>query len=142
MIIKRKYETIGILSERDSRIRELFLSDLRTRFSESESIRILEHNRDVLLYETDMGSLIQDKEALLSELDKLDEAEPYDNGLSYRDVQRVVTFPSRKGNALELWLIQNASENHPARIVEIIAIEHEKGKTEMIRPWDESSFLI
>ena len=138
MIIKRKYETMGILSERDPRIKELFLNDLKTRFNEKEALRILEKNHDVLFYSTDMGSLIQDKEALLKELDKLDNEEPYDNGLTYRDVQKVATFPSRKGNALELWLIQIPSEDHPTRIVEIIAMEHENGKTGLIMPWDEN----
>ena len=138
MIIKRKYETIGILSERDPRIKDMFINDLKTRFDKNEAFRILEKNHDTLFYSIDMGSLIQDKETLLNKLDKLDKEEPYDNGLTYRDVQKVVPFPNRKGAALELWLIQVASEDHPTRIVEIIAIENEKGKTELIKPWDEN----
>lgn len=49
----------------------------------------------------------------------LDKCKPFNNGLDYRSVTKVITFPSRKGNAMMQWLIRDKTADLCAEIIQI-----------------------
>jgi len=137
MIIKRKYEQIGILVEKDIASKEILMKALTSKYDEMEAERILKCDSDSFLYLADMSLCIPKYDEVMKILDELDDEKPYDNGLTYRDVTRVQLFPSRKGSAAELWMI-NLVPERISRIVQIIAIEYKDGVNTFIQSWGEN----
>ena len=88
--------------------------------------------------QTDLGSGIPGEcyQLMKGAFEELDKTDPFDNHLTYRDVTQVLTFPSRKGNAMELFLIRGETTDLNAEIVQIIAIEKDGNGVKAIEPWE------
>lgn len=141
MIIKRKYELIGTLISRDPDSKKILMDALLTKYPQEEAERILLCDSEAYIYNADMSLCIPDFGTVKEKLSELDEKKPYDNGLTYRDVNNVVCFPSRQGKATELWMINDIADL-PKRIVQIVAVEYEDGKTYTIKPWENDSLVL
>lgn len=132
MIIKRQYETFGMLYLRDPKAKELLIAACE---GEDEGTRnyVLNPDNDIIVHYADMGcGLRGDKyNVFLKKLNELDQTDPYDNGLSYRDVIEIEHYPSRQGRAVRLIMWSRRLEE-PRRIVKVIALEDEK----VIEDWD------
>lgn len=137
MIIKRKYEKIGVLIERDSASKDLFFKAMSKQYDNQE--QIVEHlNKisNVFIYNADMGICVERWDLIWEGLEMLDNTNPYDNGLTYNDVSEVLNVgSSRKGNAIELWMISRKAEM-PTRIVDVVAIENKEHSVKTIEPWE------
>lgn len=123
MIIRRQYEILGMVVERDPKAREIVdevCKDLDCDLRE----RIFSPYINLSLYNADMGCGLPGEmfTKLLEEFNKLDETDPYDNGLTYRDVSAVSFEPSRKGSAIKL-IMKSQKFELPERAVQVIAIE-------------------
>ena len=92
---------------------------------------------------TDMGSGIPGPayQELRKAFDELDITDPYDNGLTYRDVTDVYMDYSRKGSAILQILYRNKVEM-PKVIVQVVAFEYKNGNVEFIEPWNIESVII
>lgn len=141
MIIKRKYELIGVLVDRDSESKKVFMDALLTKYPQEEAERILACESNACVYNADMSLCIPDFGTVKEKLEELDLKKPYDNGLTFRDVNNVVCFPSRQGKAAELWMIKDIADL-PRRIVQIVAVEYDDGKTYTIKPWEDDTLVL
>ena len=126
MIIKRQYEILGILVQRDPKAKEIIYRILAG--MENELLeQVLSPFAQITLYNADLscgipGYLFQE---ILKEMNHLDKVEPYDNGLTYRNVSFIAFEPSRKGNAIRI-IMKNSYIEQPERIVKVISIDDEK----------------
>ncbi len=135
MIIKRKYEQIGILTENDPVSKKIIMDALLSKYDLEEAERIFQCDKPCFLYMADMSLCIPHFDVVMEKLDELDIRKPYDNGLTYRDVTGVQSFPGERHDEIELWMFSSKIER-PTRIVQIIAIKYEQGKNKMIEPWE------
>ena len=137
MIIKREYATYGQLSS-DKASKDAIIR-VFDKYNVPQDIYeyILDPYNDVIVMNTDMGSGIPGEafKELRQSFAELDSVVPFDNDLTYRDVTDVLSFPSRKGVAVEQILYRNKVEM-PKVIVQVIAFEYRDGKTIFIEPWD------
>ncbi len=136
MIIKRKYELISILCKNDASAKKIILDAISEGRNGDEIQQIFDSIQNSYLYLADDDYCIRNIDVMMNNIEQLDKKAPYDNGLTYRDVKKVIPFPSRKGNALELWLINSELERQD-RIVQIIAIENINNKMSFVETWDE-----
>ncbi len=123
MIIRRQYEILGIIAKRDPKAKTVIdriCKDLDSELRES----ILSPYTSLTLYNADLGCGLPGKmfNELLEEFNKLDEIDPYDNGLNYRDVTCIDYEPSKKGSAIKL-IMKCKRVEMPERIVSVVAIE-------------------
>ena len=143
MIIERKYATYGQLycdqASKDTLIRIL------NKHNTPEFVcnYILNLNNDIIFCNTDMSSGIPGEafHDLQQAFEDLDKTNPFDNGLTYRDVTEVVTLPSRKGSAVMQLMYMNKADL-PKVIVQIVALEYKNGKTYVIEPWDTANLIL
>ena len=140
MIIKRKYELIGILIENDPEAKQIIMNALLSKYDKKEAERILACDYDCFLYPSDISLCIPQFDYVMQKLDELDIIKPYDNGLVYSDVTKVEIIPSDKYNEVELWLLSSKIERS-TRIVQILAIRYENGKNKLITPWEVNLLL-
>ena len=87
----------------------------------------------IILNDAGMGSCLPNLRWILEEMDKLDKVAPYDNGYTYRDVNKVTCWPSRKGSAALLCMEQESADID--EIVQVTAIESHGTDTKVIEPW-------
>ena len=108
MIIKRQYEILGILLDRDPASRKMY--DQLTSSMSRELYEMIPVY-GFTLHEAGMGCGLPGEvfNQLLVEFDKLDHTSPYDNGLTYRDVSGVACEPSRQGRAIRIMHLESAS---------------------------------
>ena len=143
MIIKRKYATYGQLSADE--VTKATIIRIFEKFNVSEDIYnfTLDPYNDVIVMNTDMGSGIPGPayQELRKAFDELDITDPYDNGLTYRDVTDVYMDYSRKGSAILQILYRNKVEM-PKVIVQVVAFEYKNGNAEFIEPWNIESVII
>lgn len=138
MIIKRKHETYGML-----------LSDEKTKKNMYEIMRKYnltdQQIKDKFSYiwwtrfeMTEMGAGISGDayREMKNAFASLDSTDPFDNHLTYSDVTKVLTFPSRKGNAVMQWLIRGANSDLGDEIVQIVAFEKNGNYIKAIEPWE------
>ena len=125
MIIKRQYETFGMLYLRDPKARELLIAACEGLDDDLRS-RVLSPDNSIIVHYADLGcGLRGDKYAeFLRKLNELDQVEPYDNGLTYRDISRIEHEASRKGKAVRLVMWTERVEQ-PQRIVKVISLEED-----------------
>ena len=88
----------------------------------------------IILNDAGMGSCLPNLRWILEEMDKLDKVAPYDNGYTYRDVNKVTCWPSRKGSAALLCMEYAGGDFD--EIVQVVAIESHGTDTKVIKPWD------
>lgn len=141
MIIKRRFEIIGKLLERDEQAKKIIMEEMLKRYDFVEAERILTADYGVFLYLADMGSAIPNLNFIIEKMDELDESVPYDNGLTYSDVTAVQLFPSRQGCAAVLCMISKHADM-PERIAQIIAVENENCRTKIIKPWNIDNVIV
>ncbi len=134
MLIKRRFEIVGKLLERDPQSKAIFYEILRKHIQDEKKIEyLLSANYHTFIYFAGMSSCLTGINEIRERLNALDETSPYDNGLDYTHVNRVELLPSREGNAAVLaMMIDNADIK---RIVQIIAVENVNDKIQLIRPW-------
>ena len=135
MIIKRKYEQIGILTENDPESKRIIMDALLSKYDQKEAERIFQCNTQCFLFMADTSFCIPHLDAVMEKLDELDDRKPYDNGLTYSDVTSVQSFSGEKSDEIELWMFSSKIER-PKRIVQIVAIKYEQGRNIMITPWE------
>ena len=87
----------------------------------------------IILNDAGMGSCLPNLRWILEEMDKLDKVAPYDNGYTYRDVNKVTCWPSRKGSAALLCMDHESADFD--EIVQVVAIESRGTDTKVIEPW-------
>lgn len=126
MNIKRQYEMIGVLLQRDPKAKE-FLEAACEDLDDDMQKFVLNHENEIILHDADLGCGIPGDRyvELMKKLDVLDMMDPYDNGLNYQDVSEVEFSASRRGNAVRLVMWCNHVEQ-PRRIVKVIAVDDEK----------------
>lgn len=140
MIIKRQYETYGMLMTDEKTKAAIYdaLSKSNRPMSKERIERIVNYIHWIRFDQTDLGSGIPGEcyQLMKKAFEELDKTDPFDNHLTYRDVTQVLTFPSRKGNAIELFLIRGETAELGAEIVQIIAFEQDGNGVKAIEPWD------
>ena len=106
-------------------------------FDLKEAERLLQVNGGVIVHNTDMGSCIPGEiyQEIRSTLDDLDKKKPFDNDLTYANVNEIMHFESRKGNAMTQVLLCHFFDL-PVRIVQVIAFEHDGESIKPIEPWE------
>ncbi len=124
MIIKRQYELINYLLLRDAASETAF--DRITKSIDPETLSYI-RRASFTLNEADMGCGLPGAtfNELLQAFDELDKTSPYDNGLTYQDVSKVVTYSSRQGKAIRIVLCSKRFEE-PERIVSVVAMDESK----------------
>jgi len=143
MIIQRKYATYGQLYS-DNETKEA-ITRIFQKYNVSERVYeyILDPANDIIVNNTDMGSGIPGEayQELRKTIEELDETYPFDNKLTYRDVNEVLSFPSRKGSAVMQIMYKKSADCSPV-IVQVVAMEYKDGKTSIIEPWDTGTIIL
>ena len=67
--------------------------------------------------------------------DVLDQEQPYDNGLTFKDITGIEYETSRKGAAMQMRFV-NQTYDLPYRIVGFAAIENRDGRVRMNKGWE------
>ena len=132
MIIKRQYEILGMVVKRDQKARKIVDEVCKDLDSELRE-KIFSPDITLTLYNAGMGCGLPGEmfSKLLEEFNRLDETDPYDNGLTYRDVTSIEYYPSRKGNAIRL-IMKNHYAEQAERIVKVLAVDDQS----VIKDWD------
>ena len=140
MVIKRKYETYGMLLS-DETTKTVIYSAMRqssANLTEEQIDATLAHVYWVRFELTEIGSGIPGDalENMKDAFEKLDKTHPFDNKLTYRDVTKTISFPSRKGNAIMQYLIRGKNSDLGDEIVQIAAYEKDGDYIKVIEPWE------
>lgn len=143
MIIKRVFATYGQLSEDE--VTKDTITKVFQKYNVSERVfeYILDPANDIIVNNTDMGSGIPGEayQELRNSFAELDKTNPYDNKLTYRDVNEVLSLPSRKGSAVMQIMYKKSADCSPV-IVQVIAMEYKNGQTNLIEPWDIGTVIL
>ena len=110
---------------------------------DDEIERILQAASGVIVYQADLGCGIPGDayQQMCKEFEQLDKIKPFDNGLDYRSVTKVITFSSRRGNAMMQWLIRAQTADLCAEIIQIIAFEHDGSNIKPVEPWEMDAIV-
>lgn len=138
MVIKRKYEWLGYLYENDPSSKQVIdqAFDLM-KVDEAWRKELLEFNYYNISTCLNIGCGIpgQSYAYYMEAFDKLDKEEPYDNGLSFKDVTSIEFETSRKGTAIQMRFVSEIYDI-PYRIVGFAAIENRDGIIAMNDGWE------
>ena len=143
MLIKRKYATYGQLSADEKSKAAIIRVFEKYNVPEDIYTYTLDPYNDVIVMHTDLGSGIpgQAYQEIRQAFDELDVTDPYENGLTYRDVTDVYLDYSRKGSAI-LQILYSRKVEMPRVIVQVVAFEYKDGKIEFIEPWNIEHIMI
>lgn len=139
MIIERKYEWLGILYKND----ELSKDAIDKAFAAIELSSDMKSKEELLEYNganipafMNMGCGIPGEcyHKFMSDFEKLDISNPYDNGLSFNDVTKIEYEVSRKGMAIQMRFVSERVEM-PYRIVGFAAIQNTNGAFSINKGW-------
>ena len=143
MIIKRRFATYGQLCG-DEKSKDA-ISGILEKYKVSQDIfeATLDPYNGIIVLNTDLGSGIPGKayQEIRVALDELDKTNPFENGLTYKDVSDIRTFTSRNGAAIMQVLYKRRCEESPL-IVQVIAFEYKDGKTVVIEPWEIGQIIL
>ena len=137
MVIKRKYCTYGQLMS-DEKTKSMLLRVLQKTMPQEKAEWLMSQDSNVFVFNTDMGSGIPGAayREIREELERLDETNPFDNGLSFSDVKQVVTFSNEAGSAVMQFMICRIFDL-PEVIVQVVAFERDdENQLRFIEPWD------
>ena len=137
MIIKRKYECLGILCENDKLSKEAIDNAFAlSGVSNERKEELLSYNYANISAFLNTGCLIPGEcyAQFMSDFDRLDLTDPYDNGLTFKDVGRIDFETSRKGTAIQMRFISEKGEK-PYRIVGFATIQNKNGAITMDEGW-------
>ena len=117
MIIKRKYACYyQLMDEPESK--GLLLDSFKAGGVDvKRANELLQLNGSVIVCNTDMGSCIP------------------------ASISGIVHYSSRKGNAI-MQVLYNCFFDNPARIVQVIAFEHNLDSIRPVKPWDVGQIII
>lgn len=138
MIIKRKYEWFGYLYEVDDDVKEIIDKAFENADSPDEwKQKVLEYNYYNISACFNIGcGLPRDSYSYIMEcFDKLDAEKPYDNGLTFKEVNSIEYETSRKGTAIQMRFVQKGTENM-YRIVGFAALENIDGDIKVNPGWN------
>ncbi len=145
MIIKRKYSTYGQLLNDEASKEVIYnaIANSKHPLDGKERDRILAYVTNLIVLNTDLGSGIPGDayKEIIACFDKLDEEQPFDNGLTYRDVNGVLTYPSRKGTAVMQIMYNHIMDLTPV-IVQVIAFETKGTDIIQVEPWDVGDIVF
>ena len=103
MIIERQYVPFCILRNRDKEAWEIFEKSFNESYREEDRDRIWEMLSVQCLYEREMGWCFSKLLDIIEGFERLDRERPYDNGLSYKDVNETrIVSGDEKGFVLHL----------------------------------------
>lgn len=144
MIIKRKYEWLGYLYENDPSSK-IAIDDAFKVLQLDETLKkeLLEYNYCNIsaFLNIDCGIPGESYSYFMNEFEKLDKTEPYDNGLSFKDVSSIEYEASRKGSAIQMRFVSKFADC-PYRIVGFAAIESIDGKPVINKGWEMASVYV
>ena len=143
MIIKRRYCSYGQLMN-DNESKDLLLNTLKKYVPADKVEWLMEVNHEIIVHNTDMGSAIpgQAYQEILQKLEKLDIKKPFDNGLNFNDINRVLSYPNDDGSAVLQFMISQRLES-PAVIAQVVAFEYDADhKMQFIEPWDIGQIIF
>ena len=108
----------------DNESKDLLLNTLKKFVSADKAEWLMEVNHEIIVHNTDMGSAIpgQAYQEILQKLEKLDIKKPFDNGLNFNDINRVLSYPNDDGSAVLQFMISQRLES-PAVIAQVVAFE-------------------
>lgn len=146
MIIERKYEWLGILYEND----ELSKAAIDKAFDTTTFSSDMKSKEELLIYNgayipafMNIGCGIPGEcyRKLMGDFEKLDASNPYDNGLTFKDVTRIEYEASRKGTAIQMRFVSERAEM-PYRIVGFAAIQNTNGAISINKGWGMTAPFI
>ena len=88
MIIERQYVPFGVLFNRDKEAWSIFEKAFEESYPKEDRDRIMAMFLPQCLYQKDMGWCFHKLGDVIEGFEKLDKEKPYDNGLSYKDVNK------------------------------------------------------
>ena len=88
MIIERQYVPFGVLFNRDKEAWSIFEKAFEESYPKEDRDRIMATLLPQCLYQKDMGWCFSKLGDVIEGFEKLDKEKPYDNGLSYKDVNK------------------------------------------------------
>lgn len=141
MVIQRRYVKLFRIMQNDPKGKAILYKAFSDagRFDEDRDFT-LNADAGIILNDAQMGSCLPNLRWILEEMDKLDKVAPYDNGYSYRDVNKVTCWPSRTGSAALLCMEHESADFD--EIVQVVAIESHGTDTKVIEPWTMSRRTI
>lgn len=135
MVIQRRYVKIFRIMQNDPQGKAILYKAFGDAGRTDED-RDFTLNADagIILNDAGMDSCIPNLRWILEEMDKLDKVSPYENGYTYRDVNKVTCWPSRKGSAALLCMEYAGGDFD--EIAQVVAVESNGTDTKVIEPWD------
>ena len=137
MIIKRKYEWLGVLYENDPLSRQAVDEALACEnVKEDWKKELLEYNYSRIPAVFDMGCGFPSNSyvSFMEAFERLDKTNPYDNGMTFKDVNSVEFETSRKGTAIQFRLISKLWDS-PRRIIGFVSVENNDAVLKLIEGW-------
>lgn len=146
MIIKRKYEWLGILYKNDELSKEVIDKAFATTKLSSDFIskeELLAYNGANIPAFMNLGCGIPGEcyRKFMDDFEKLDGSNPYDNGLTFKDVTKIEYEVSRKGTAIQMRFVSELAEM-PYRIVGFAAIQNTNGAISINKGWGMAAPFI
>lgn len=135
MIIPRKYELFGILYKNDAKAKQV-IDDAFSEIDPHKAESLIRYNHDRIIAWFDIGSGVSGEayQKILKGFSALDITDPYDNGLTFRDVSKIGYESSRKGTAIQM-RFYSCKADCPIRIIGVVAIKNDSGKLEIDKGW-------
>lgn len=137
MVIDRKYEWLGILYENDPAAKKLINEALKIgKVTKEWKKRVLEYNHSHCPAFLGMGCGLpgESYRHIMDGLEELDKKMPYDNGLTFSAVTDIEYETSRRGNAIQMRLVNKADGLY--RIIGFVAVENKDNKMRINKGWD------
>ena len=140
MIIKRKYEWLGALYENDASskvaIDDAFASEGIGNDKKRELLN-MSYSDIPAFFNTGCNIPGECYVRIMKAFDQLDKTEPYDNGLTFKDVTTIEYETSRKGKEIQCRFVEEKPTfDIPYRIVGFTTIENKGTKLEIVDNWE------
>ena len=143
MIIKRKYATAGQLSEDE--VTKQAITDIFDAYCVPDDVRtfVFDPYSSVMMCNSNMSMFISDEvyKDVMDKLEELDQTNPFDNLLNYKNVDKVLTVPGKKGGAV-MQIMYSKKADMPAKVIQVLAFETKGGKTTIMEPWDAGNIAL
>lgn len=138
MVIQRKYEWLGLLIEKDESARLLVDEAFESgNVDKQKQKELLDYNYSNIPVYMDLGCGIPGTvySNIMDGLKKLDVECPYDNGLTFEDVNNITYETGVNGTVIQM-RFEIEKVDMPLRIVGFAAIENTNGKVAINSGWE------
>jgi len=143
MIIKRRYATVGQICTDETT--KNAICEIFDAHNVPEDIRVFVFDpySSVMISNSNMSMFMSKSvyKEVMEKLEELDKTDPFDNLLNYKNVDKVLTIPGKKGGAL-MQIMYSKQPDLPTRVVQVLAFETKEGKTELIEPWEVDNVAL